>query len=63
LIVLMVSPPALASPNHLGLGSLRLQQIGREIRGVERMPDIAKDLAAGLVHDVDRVFSKSCPKA
>ncbi|MEY9181081.1 hypothetical protein ABIA41_002516 [Bradyrhizobium sp. USDA 313] len=56
LIALTVSPPALASPDDLGFGSLGLQQERGEIRRVERMAHAAEHLAAGLGHDTAGVL-------
>ena len=55
LIALVVSPPALASADHLGLRGLRLQQEGGEVRGIERMAHVAEHLAAVRLHDLGGV--------
>ena len=46
----------IGEPDHLGLGSLRLQQERGEVGGVERMPHAAQHLAAGLGHDIGGVL-------
>ena len=50
-------------PDHLGLGGLCLQQVGREVGRVQGMRDRAQHLAAGRLHDCAVSRSSAWPNA